>query len=82
MSTCGTAGALNCALKACSILGTRWYARSSRCSYFFEYDVFIDNHGCRACASCLRAAILDPVLTLSPRLVGEKTKAVIINTPK
>ena len=77
MITCGTAGALNCALKALLDPGDEVVALAP---YFFEYDVFIDNHG-----GVLRVVPpgrdLDPDLDALAEAIGEKTKAVIINTP-
>lgn len=75
--TCGTAGALNCALKALLDPGDEVITLAP---YFFEYDAFTDNHG-----GVVRVVPADDDLT--PDLgafagaITKKTKAVIINSP-
>ena len=75
--TCGTAGAMNCALKALLDPGDEVVTIAP---YFFEYDAWTDNHG-----GVVRVVPADdnlaPDLGALAETITKKTKAVIINSP-
>jgi aspartate aminotransferase len=75
--TCGTAGALNAVFKALLNPGEEVITFSP---YFFEYDVFVDNH-----QGVIKVIPSDenfvPRFDLLEAGISSKTKALIINSP-
>lgn len=75
--TCGAAGALNVTLKTILDPGDEVLTPAP---YFVEYNAYADNHG-----GILKAVRTNPDFTLDLEAIraaiGEKTKAVLINSP-
>jgi aspartate aminotransferase len=75
--SCGTAGALNAVFKALLNPGEEVITFSP---YFFEYEVFVDNH-----QGVLKVIPSDenfvPKFDLLEAVITSKTKAIIINSP-
>ena len=75
--TCGAAGAINLALKALLNPGEEVI---SFAPFFFEYEVYVDNHG-GMCKILPSTESFVPDLNALEAAINPKTKAIIINSP-
>lgn len=76
--TCGAAASLTIALKAIINPGDEVILLAP---FFTEYPVFVENAGARPRIVCCRPGDFDLDLEALEQAVGEKTRAIIINSP-